>query len=178
MGTTDIAAYERQVMRVLGPKLRERLKRASDADLDLEDVFGDPEQVAEKMAASLPSSHAYDEISGPFYDTAGLTRWLGISRQAVHQKAAKSALLACPTADSGNVYPAWQFLPNGSTIPALGDVLAVLADSTDDAWMITLWMRAPSDLLDGHRASEWLRNGGDPQRVLTMARDTAARWKS
>ncbi|MGB8405910.1 MAG: hypothetical protein WCE30_17760 [Mycobacterium sp.] len=174
---TDIADYERQVMRVLGPKLHERLQRASDADINIEDLFGDPEQVAEKMAASLPASHAYDDISGPFYDTAGLSRWLGISRQAVHQKVAKHTLLACPTADGGNVYPTWQFLSNGATIPALADVLTVLAGGTDDAWMIALWMQAPSELLDGDRASDWLRKGGDPKRVMTLARDTASRWK-
>jgi hypothetical protein len=174
---TDIADFERQVMRVLGPKLHERLQSASDAELSIEDLFGDPEQVAEKMAASLPASHRYDEISGPFYDTAGLVKWLGISRQAVHQKVAKHALLGCPTADGSTLFPTWQFLPNGATIPALAEVLAVLAEGTDDPWMIALWMQAPSALLDGHRASGWLRRGGDPQRVLTMARDTAARWK-
>lgn len=174
---TDIADFERQVMRVLGPKLHERLQRASDAELSIEDLFGDPEQVAEKMAASLPASHRYDDISGPFYDTAGLVKWLGISRQAVHQKVAKHALLGCPTADGSTLFPTWQFLPNGATIPALAEVLAVLAEGTDDPWMIALWMQAPSALLDGHRASGWLRRGGDPQRVLTIARDTAARWK-
>jgi len=175
---TDIADFERRVMRVLGPKLRELLQRASAANINLEDLFGAPEQVAEKMAASLPTSHNFDDISGPFYDTAGLAKWLGISRQAVHQKVAKHTLLACPLADGGgNVYPDWQFLPNGATIPALADVLRVLADGTDDPWMIALWMQAPSNLLDGNNASDWLRKGGDPQRVMTLARDIAARWK-
>lgn len=173
----DLTAFERQVMRELGPRLRDRLQRASDADLSVEVLFGDPATLAETMVASLPASHVYNEISGPFYDTAGLTRWLGISRQAVHQRAAKHALLACPTVDGGTVYPAWQFLPNGATIPALPEVLSALADGTDDAWMLALWMQASSDLLDGNRPSDWLRKGGDPQRVLAMARDTAARWK-
>lgn len=175
---TDIAAFERQVMRALGPKLHERLQRASDAELSIEVLFGDPTDLAEKMAASLPASHTYNDISGPFYDTAGLTRWLGISRQAVHQKVTKHALLACPTADGVTVYPAWQFLPNGATIPALPEVLSTLAEGTDDAWMIALWMQAPSDLLDETRPSDWLRTGGAPQRVLAMARNTAARWKA
>lgn len=173
---SDIAAYERQVMHALVPKLRERLHRASDAELSIEDLFGEPADLAEKMAASLPASHTYNDITGPFYDTAGLTQWLGISRQAIHQKVAKHTLLACPTADGGTVYPAWQFLPNGATIPALPEVLSTLADGTDDPWMLALWMQAPSDLLDAHRPSDWLRKGGDPQRVLTMARNTAARW--
>ena len=175
---TDVADFERQVMRVLGVKLHELLERASEADISLAELFGDPVQVAEKMVASLPTSHDFDGISGPFYDTAGLSRWLGISRQAVHQKVAKRTLLACPMANGGgNVYPVWQFLPNGATIPSLADVLRVLADGTDDSWMIALWMQAPSKLLEGDNASDWLRKGGDPQRVLSLARDIAARWK-
>lgn len=174
---TDIAAFERQVIHALAPKLRERLQRAFNADEDIEEVFGDPAQVAEKMAASLPTGHSYNDIAGPFYNTSGLMRWLGISRQALHQRAAKHALLACPTADGAVVYPAWQFLPGGTTIPALADVLGILAEGTDDTWMVALWLQAPSDRLDGNRPSDWLRDGGDPRRILTMAREVAARWK-
>ena len=76
---TDLASLERQIMRSVGAKLRERLKKAGEANLDA-DAFGDPEEIAEAMVAALPVGHVYDEISGPFYDTSGLTRWLGISR--------------------------------------------------------------------------------------------------
>jgi hypothetical protein len=130
------------------------------------------------MAAVLPLGHVYDEISGPFYDTAGLTRWLGISRQALHQKATRHALLACPLDDGGVVYPTWQFLPNGATIPALTEVLATLAAGTDDAWMIALWMQAPNEQLDGRRPSEWLREGRDRQEVIEIARSVASRWRA
>jgi len=174
---TDIASFERQVLTSLSGKLHARLRKASAANIDVK-AFGDPEEIAEAMAAVLPLGHVYDEISGPFYDTAGLTRWLGVSRQALHQKVARHAILACPLADGGNVYPAWQFLENGATIPALGEVLTVLSEGTDDAWMIALWMQAPNHHLGSHRPSEWLRKGGDPQRVLAKARDTAARWRT
>lgn len=173
----DIRALECHGMRALGSELNKLLQRVCGADLNFEDLFGDPGQVAEKVAASLPASHTYDDVSGPYYDTAGLTRWLGVSRQAVHQKVTKRAVLACSTADGDTVYPTWQFLPNGATIPALAEVLSTLADGTDDTWMVALWMQARSDLLDGHPPSGWLRSGGDPRRVLAMARDTAARWK-
>lgn len=173
---TDIAAFERRVMQALGGKLHDRLKRASEEHIDVE-MFGDPEDIADAMASVLPMSHVYDELSGPFYDTAGLTRWLGISRQALHQRASKHAVLACPLTDGGTVYPTWQFLPNGATIPALSDALAVLSGASDDPWMVALWMQAPSDLLDGDRPSSWLRKGGDPRTVLTMARQTAEGWR-
>ncbi|MCH9736516.1 MAG: DNA-packaging protein [Actinomycetia bacterium] len=174
---TDVDAFEREVMRSLSGKLHERLRRAGDGNVDVA-VFGDPEQIAEAMAAVLPLGHVYDEVSGPFYDTAGLTRWLGISRQALHQKAGRRAILACPLAEGGSVYPAWQFLSSGATISHLADVLAALAAGTDDSWMIALWMRAPNHDLDGDRPSDWLRRGGDPQQVVAAARRVAAGWSS
>lgn len=94
---TDIASYERRVMRAVNARLHAHLARASAADADLATTFGDPEDLAEAMVSALPHSHVFDEIAGPFYDTAGLTRWLGITRQALHQKAVKHAILACPS---------------------------------------------------------------------------------
>lgn len=171
---TELAAFERQVMALVGSKLHARLERVGEAALDIS-ALGDPEDIADAMVAVVPG-HLYDEISGPFYDTAGLTRWLGISRQALHQKAARHTVLACPLADGGHVFPAWQFLPSGATIPALGEVLAALAAGTDDTWVIALWMQAPSDALDGQCPSEWLRAGRDPHQVIKMARHAAAGW--
>lgn len=172
---TDLASFERQIMRLVSEKVHQRLRTAGEAQLGPE-AFGDPEHVADAMVAALPLGHAFDEISGPFYDTPGLTRWLGISRQALHQKVARHAILACPLDEGGVVYPTWQFLAHGATIPSWAEVLAILAEGTDDGWMIALWMRAPSDDLDGDRPSEWLRNGGDPKQVLTMARRVASSW--
>ena len=53
---------------------------------------------------------------------------------------------------------------------------ATLAEGTDDAWMIALWMRAPSEDLEGEPPSGWLRNGRDPERVIAMAYQVASSW--
>ncbi|MGH3562625.1 MAG: hypothetical protein ACRDTN_12710, partial [Mycobacterium sp.] len=151
------------------------LRKAGQAQVDPA-AFGDPEDIANAMVAALPLGHVFDDISGPFYDTTGLTRWLGVSRQALHQKVARHAILACPLEDGGVVYPTWQFLDSGATIPSLAEMLATLAEGTDDAWMIALWMRAPNENLGGDRPSEWLRAGRDPQRVIAMARHVASNW--
>jgi hypothetical protein len=172
---TEFASFELQIMQLISQKVHDLLRKASEAQLGPE-AFGDPEDITDAMVAALPHSHVFDQISGPFYDTSGLTRWLQISRQALHQRVARHAVLACPLDDGGIVYPTWQFLDNGATIPSLTQVLATLADGTDDAWMIALWMRAPSEELNDDRPSEWLRAGGDPQRVIEMARQVASSW--
>jgi hypothetical protein len=173
---TDLAEFERQVMRSVAQKVHDRLMRADEARID-PSKFGDPEDIANAMVAAIPLGHVYDEISGPFYDTSGLTRWLGISRQALHQKVKGHAILACPLDDGTLVYPTWQFLDSGVTIPSLADVLSTLSEGTTDAWMIALWMQAQSEQLDGHRPSEWLRQGSDASRVTSMARHVAGAWR-
>lgn len=32
----------------------------------------DTDEVAEKMIAAIPTGHPFDQVAGPFYDTAGL----------------------------------------------------------------------------------------------------------
>jgi hypothetical protein len=172
---TELESFEQDILRLVIEKVHDLFQKAREAQLGPE-AFGDPEKIAETMVAALPQSHVFDEISGPFYDTSGLTRWLDISRQALHQRVARHAVLACPLEDGGVVYPTWQFLDNGATIPSLTDVLSTLADGTDDAWMMALWMRAPSEELDEARPSEWLRAGGDPHRVIAMAKQVASSW--
>lgn len=174
---TDLASFERQIMRSLGRKVHERMRKADEAQLGPE-AFGDPEEIADAMVAALPLGHVFDEIAGPFYDTSGLTRWLGITRQALHQKVSRHTILACPLDDGGLVYPTWQFLDSGATIPALGEVLATLCGGTGDPWMAALWLQAPSDQLGGRCATAWLRQGRDPHRVIELARQTAADWQA
>ena len=53
---TDLALFERQIMRSVSRKVHERLRRADEASLGPE-AFGDPEQIAEAMVAALPLGH-------------------------------------------------------------------------------------------------------------------------
>lgn len=174
MASTTATTFERAVLRSLSLKLRDRIDETLAADIDVA-MLGDPEEIADAMVAVLPG-HVYDQLAGPFYDTAGLTRWLDVSRQALHQRVDRHSVLACPLADGGQVYPAWQFLPNGATLPGLAEVLAVLFTAEADPWLVALWLRAPSDQLGGSRPSDWLRDGGDPQAVLAGAHRVAATW--
>lgn len=174
---TDLSGLEQQILRSVSLKVRARLREAAEAQVNPE-AFGDPEAIADAMVAALPLGHPFDEVAGPFYDTAGLSRWLGVSRQAVHQRAARHGILGCPLADGTTVYPAWQFLDTGSILPGLAEVLVALAAGGDDPWMAALWLRAPNEQFDGATPAEWLRDGGDPAPVLEAAQRTAAGWRA
>jgi len=114
---TDLPVLEQQILRSVSLKVRARMRKAAEAQVGPE-AFGDPEAIADAMVAALPLGHPFDEAAGPFYDTAGLARWLGISRQAVHQRSGRRAILGCPLADDTTVYPVWQFLDGTVTLSA------------------------------------------------------------
>jgi len=174
---TDLSALEQQILRSVSLKVHDRLRKAAESQVGPE-AFGDPEAIADAMVAALPLGHPFDEAAGPFYDTSGLGRWLGISRQAVHQRADRHAILGCPLEDGTTVYPVWQFLDTGATLPGLTEVLTVLSAGGDDPWMAALWLSAPNGQLDGATPAQWLRDGGDPAPVLAAARRTAAGWRA
>lgn len=75
-------------------------------------------------------ANALVERCGPFYDTDGLTTWLGLPRQQVHERREARTLLGCPTAEGELIYPVWQFQDNGELLPGLPSVLMVLSSES------------------------------------------------
>lgn len=173
---SDMAVYEREVMSAVRRRLRAVLEQADRHDVDAE-TLTPPDRAAEAMVAAMPGAHPVDAIAGPFYDTAGLTEWLGVSRQAINKQVRGRRLLGCTTADGALVYPAWQFAPSGVPIDGLPDVLAALFSGTDDAWTVALWLRAPNADLGSATPADWLAGGGSAEVVTRSATASAARWR-
>ncbi len=135
----------------------------------------DPDWVAAAMLDAIPTQHPFAAL-GPFYDTAALVRWLGITRQALHQKVKGRQVLACTTGDGQRVYPAWQFSPDGRPLSGLAEVLDILLRATDP-WTAAIWLTTPHRRLSEKSAVEWLRTGPDVAGVAAAAAATdASRW--
>ena len=149
-----------------------RLESVSEEDLDRLDL----EQVAERAAALIPTAHPFAQL-GPFYTTGSMTKWLGITRQALDQRVRSRKMLGCPTSGGGQrVYPVWQFTEDGYSIAHLAEVLDTLHRGIDDPWTWAAWLAAPvPDRFDGMPAHQWLAQGRDAETVLTEARRTAGR---
>jgi hypothetical protein len=161
---------EEQILANLRQGLHRRL-----GDLDeTEAAHLDPSWVAEAMLSAIPTRHPFEGL-GPFYDTAGLVEWLGVTRQALSQRVKARQLLAAPLSDGHLVYPVWQFTPEGRTLNGLGDVLRILLEATDP-WTATIWLTTPSERLDYLRAVDVLRKSPDHRRVLEAAAEDARRW--
>lgn len=151
------------------------LRTATSSDL----LTSEPAALAERMVASIPTRHEYDQLVGPFYDTTGLRKWLSLSRQALAARVEAGSLLACTTQDGSLVYPAWQFRPDGTTVPHLPALIKILRKSAATPWTVATWLRAPGgEAVNGMDAVSWLAGGGDPAPLLAEARDDAARWAS
>lgn len=143
--------------------------------------FGPAREVAESWAAQLPLTPSpLEELTGPFYDTPSLRKWLDVTRQALDSRARHGSILALTTGDGTRVYPAWQWRTDKSTVPHLGEVLPPLLAGSHDPWTVALWMTAPVDWGDGHEvpAWKWLDDDRDPTPVLEEARADSARWAS
>lgn len=143
--------------------------------------LGPAQEVAESWAARLPLTPSpLEDLTGPFYDTPSLRKWLGVTRQALDSRARHGSILALTTGDGTRVYPAWQWRTDKSTVPHLAEVLPPLLAGSHDPWTVALWMSAPVDWGDGREvpAWKWLDENGDPTPVLAEARADGARWAS
>lgn len=166
---------EDRILDALRPLIHKQLGSIAAADIDLNSI-GAPEELADSMAAALPGSHPFDELVGPFYDTSGLRKWLGLSRQRLNQRVKNHQMLACPLEGGGNVYPTWQFATNGTVLPGVRELLPILSQGTSDNWQIALWFSAPSERLNELSPKDWLLKGRRIGPVIELATETAARW--
>ena len=102
--------------------------------------LGDVEAIADRMVAALPTVHPLDQPLGPFYDTAGLVAWLGISRQALFDRVRRGTVLACRTADGHLLYPSLQFGRNGAVRPGVQEAVGAFVRKGADGWSIGAWL--------------------------------------
>ncbi|NMM91954.1 hypothetical protein B2J88_48115 [Rhodococcus sp. SRB_17] len=169
-----LAEQERKLMALITCRVHQTFADARAAGVPAE-VFGDVESIARSMTAALPSSHVYDQLVGPFYDTTGLTQWWGVSRQAVNKAVAAGTVIACRL-DSGQwVYPTWQFTDSGSVHPHLITVWQTLRTAADP-WTCALWLRSPQPDLANCAVADWITDGYPVDPALELARGDAERW--
>ena len=136
--------------------------------------LGTPEDVARKIIAALPDAGAaWSSAVGPVYTSHGLQSWLGVSRQAISQKAKANHYLRLQTTDGVYVFPSFQFNENGQGLPHLSDILSELAKGANDTWMWATWLNTPDD--NGETNADKLR-GGNWEYVRDLARDDATAW--
>jgi len=120
-----------------------------------------------------PDEDPLDARVGPFHDTAGVARLLGVPETEVQTRREEHTLLAVPTSDGVWVYPAWQF-NDREVIEALLPALRALREV--DPWARAMWFVMANPDLDGTTPLEWLDGDGSAEVVVFSARRTAHEW--
>lgn len=115
------------------------------------------------------------DLIGPFYDAAGVSRYLGISTRALDHQVKHLRLLGMATAEGTVVYPVFQF-DGPDLLAGLPEVLAAFRGVRVDGWTLASWLVAPLDGLDGISVIDWLRAGRDGPLARAHAQAAAARW--
>src|SRR4030095_8069493 len=176
MAAAMVDPYVERVSHRVTEGLAERVFSLRELGHDAEDL-GDPDDLAARMLATVPEPSPWTEL-GPYYSTSGIARVLGgVSRQAVEERRRRRTVLALRTADNVWVYPAFQLDEHNQVIRGLAEVLAGFRPLTsDDEWMVASFLAAPPPGLGGLSIVDHLRDGGDLDPVVALARERAARW--
>ena len=165
-----------ELTRRLRDGLRRRLAEHARQGHSLDEI-GSTEEIASRMLDVLPESSHWNEVLGPFYTTRQVANLLGgASRQALADRRKRGTLLGLKTTDGVLVYPAFQFDEKRRVVSGLSEVLRCFCDVDVDDWTIAGWLVSSLDALEGHSAVGWLRQGGQLEPVLDLARDTARRF--
>jgi hypothetical protein len=131
-------------------------------------TLGAPADLADHMVASIPRSDPLNLEIGPFYTTASLTRWMGVSRQYVLELVKQRRILSLTTADNHKVYPSRQFGLRGAPMLHMADILAIL-DPFIDPWTEAMWLVTPSEALGDRTPIEHLAENRGHEAVLLAA---------
>lgn len=172
---TRSAGYEQSVLEQVTRGLRERLAEVSELCRDPRDVLGEADQVAQRMLSAVPVPHLWDTQIGPFYDTAGVIRLLGISKQAVADRVRRRTILSGTTRQGRVVYPVFQF-HGRRLVDGISEVASRFRGTPVDNWAICAWFTTPAADLDGSAPARWLLDGKPVAPVTDLAEQTARRW--
>lgn len=130
--------------------------------------LGEEDDVADVRSAVDAMVRAYRQATS---DEAVLTgsavaRLLGVSRQAVHQRASRGSLLAVADAD-GVRYPTWQFR-DGAPVPGLLRLVRSSRDAGVDDAALASWIESDDERLAAIAA-------GDLDALLAHVEDARVR---
>jgi hypothetical protein len=106
------------------------------------------------------------DVEGGTFSASEVAKHLSITRQAVNKRRQQGALVGLEAGRHGYLYPAWQFVREG-TIAALGPVLDALKGH--DPWMQHIFMVSGNARLEDRTPLEATRRG-QLDDVLTAAR--------
>ena len=156
-----------------------RLLSAHEKALD--EYFGtlsDPQafELGRQAARTVFAPFIWGTKVGDRWDVRRSSEFLKMSRQALYKRVRTGTALGVP-GQGTTWFPAWQFDTDKHLIRhVVGEIISVFreADEDVDPLVIAAWGTKADESLDDRSPAEWIRQGGDDDRVVTAARHAAA----
>lgn len=181
------AAVQDDAARASGPTVRELAERANVSE---EAVVAFAETVgalladrsltvpsARRAALLAVSEEVWEHELGPMLSSADVRELLGdISRQRVDELLRARRLIGLRDSAGRRRFPAFQFR-DGRALEALVAAYWVVADADAVAsdWTAASWLVSSDQALGGRSPVQWVRDGRDAGRLITVAGQDAAR---
>lgn len=139
---------------------------------------GEPLSAADARRGAMLAAAgvAWERELGPLLSGALVRELLGgVSRQRVDERLRAKQLIGLRERSGRWSYPLFQF-DEGRPIEPLVEAFWIVAEGAVSDWTAASWCVAPDPALDGSSPLKWTRLGGDPERLLQIARQDAARF--
>jgi hypothetical protein len=148
--------------------------------LGVGETAGSAEELGRRAALLVGAEQVWDRHLGPALTADQVATVLGVSRQAIHDRAQRGGLLALHSGGRRVRFPAFQLVdrPGATTkhvLPGLQAILTVFRAAGVDEWTVASWFNTVTETLDATTPARWLAEGREPARVLGAARRSAAR---
>jgi hypothetical protein len=137
---------------------------------------GEPLSTADARRAAMLAAAgvAWLRALGPLLSAGQARELLHVSRQRVDELLRAKRLIGLRERSGRRRYPLFQF-EDGRPIEPLVAAFWIVAEGAASDWTAASWCVHSEPALGDRSAVEWLRAGNDPERVLTIARQDAAR---
>jgi hypothetical protein len=132
-------------------------------------------EAARRAALLAAAGQAWESELGPFLASAQVRELLGdVSRQRVDELLRARRLIGLRDNAGRRRFPTFQFR-DGRPLEPLIAAFWTVADGAVDDWTAASWCVAADDALEGRTPVQWAREDGDPDRLVQVARQDAAR---
>ena len=157
---------------------RKHLGRLLSRHTGLLDSLDDKEAEAlgRRGADAALAPLVWGEAVGDRWDTTEAAEFLGVTRQALHERVKRGTLLGVP-GRGVTWFPTWQFdLVRHQAHPVVAEVVQVFShmDQPLQAVEVASWARQVRPELDGLTPAEWIAEDRAAEAVVAAARHSAA----
>lgn len=133
-------------------------------------------EAARRGALLAVAADVWEDELGPLLTTVQVGELLGgISRQRVDERLREQALIGLRDNAGRLQFPSFQFV-DGRPVASMVEAFWIVADGAGDGWVAASWCVTTDEALGGVSPVAWVRHGGDPERLATVARQDAARF--